>query len=216
MIKCVIFDFDGTLVDSNNIKHQSFFDVTKSLGGAKDILEVVLAAGDFGDRSDIFKYLITQLKLDKDDCKHSASELIGKYTALCEERIAQASEIEGATQVLTLLSKIGMRLSISSATPETTLKKIISLRGLSSKFDKIYGAPSSKEQHIQKISNEWMYSMSEIVYVGDSEVDRKAALRVDCHFVGVGKDYSRFKIKPNMMIRSLSDLPVLINKMTLF
>ena len=43
MIKFVVFDFDGTLVESNEIKRQTFFEVTDYLPGAKPLMDEVLS-----------------------------------------------------------------------------------------------------------------------------------------------------------------------------
>jgi len=48
MIKCVIFDFDGTLVKSNEIKIRVFYEVTKDLVGADSILDKILSRPSTG------------------------------------------------------------------------------------------------------------------------------------------------------------------------
>ena len=213
MIRCIVFDFDGTLVLSNDIKHQSFFEVTNHLTGAKKILEMALSDPSFGDRYTIFQYLSEQLSYKASNLEVKASVLAEDYTILCEQKIIQAPEVMGATQVLSELSNRKIKMMISSATPEKTLQKIVYLRGMDTMFDKIYGAPDSKEQHLNDIFESSGYVPTEVVYVGDSEVDRKAALNVGCYFIGIGKDCSRFNVKPTILIDSLKNLPFFIGKL---
>ena len=61
MVKCVVFDFDGTLVGSNEIKRRTFYEVTKNLVDADILLDKILSSPDSGDRYDIFDTLIIGL-----------------------------------------------------------------------------------------------------------------------------------------------------------
>ena len=54
MIKCIVFDFDGTLVKSNKIKHQLFFEVAKAHGGTDCIVDDVIKEKAGEDRYAIF------------------------------------------------------------------------------------------------------------------------------------------------------------------
>ena len=42
MYKCAIFDFDGTLVQSNEIKKETFYEVTQNFSGVSSILDKIL------------------------------------------------------------------------------------------------------------------------------------------------------------------------------
>lgn len=212
MISGVIFDFDGTLVDSNEIKRQSFFDTTNHLPGARGFIEEMLSDPFFGDRYKIFNCLSEQLNSCNSGLDIDACALAASYTEKCEQEIANAPEVNGATQALDELSCMSIKVAVSSATPEFTLKKILTLRGLDSKVDLVLGAPETKEQHIEKIAKYFACDVSEMIYVGDSEVDRIAAENTGCHFIGVGEDDLRFDSKPALLMGSLNCLPELVRK----
>jgi len=63
MIKCVVFDFDGTLVKSNEIKRRVFYEVTEDIVDAVPVLDELFSVPDSGDRYNIFDLLIKNLKL---------------------------------------------------------------------------------------------------------------------------------------------------------
>jgi phosphoglycolate phosphatase-like HAD superfamily hydrolase len=204
MIKCVVFDFDGTLIESNEIKRRTFYEVTKNLVDADILLDKILSYPDSGDRYDIFDTLIIELKLDR-EVFVSASKLSDSYTKICEYEISRAPEIKGAVKTIKELRSLGVKIFISSATPEITLQKIIDMRGWKDMINMALGSPDSKIDHLQTILTKNKYSISEVVYVGDSEVDRDAALLVGCRFVGIGKDWSRFSSKPSTLLNTLEN-----------
>ena len=204
MVKCVVFDFDGTLVKSNEIKRRAFYEVTKNLVDAGILLDKILSYPDSGDRYDIFDTLIIELKLVR-EVFVSASKLSDSYTKICEYEISRAPEIKGAVKTIKELRSLGVKIFISSATPEITLQKIIDMRGWKDMINMALGSPDSKIDHLQTILTKNKYSISEVVYVGDSEIDRDAALLVGCRFVGIGKDWSRFSSKPSTLLNTLEN-----------
>ena len=204
MIKCVIFDFDGTLVKSNEIKIRVFYEVTKDLVGADSILDKILSRPSTGDRYSVFDLLIADLNLSINSFV-DASQLLNSYTSICENEISRAPETKGAKKTLEELKKIGTKVVISSATPKDTLKKIVDMRGWMGMIDIVLGSPNSKFDHIQTILEKNKYSISDIVYVGDSEVDREAALSVGCKFIAIGVDWSRFISRPDTILENLEN-----------
>ena len=205
MIKCAIFDFDGTLVDSNNIKFETFFQVTKNIPNSKKLLERILQEQS-GDRYAIFKSLSNRLyrkyKISVND-----KNLCDEYTSICEAKVSSAQSIKGSKDSLEKLKLMDLKLFVSSATPEETLVNIINKRGISHFFDGIFGAPNTKEMHIDHVMKLFDSNSSEVIYIGDSEADRVAANMSNCHFIGIGHDSSRFLIKPPILLKSLQDLP---------
>ncbi len=204
MVKCVVFDFDGTLVKSNEIKRRTFYEVTKNLVDADIVLDKIFSSPDSGDRYDIFDTLIMELKLDR-EVFVSASKLSDSYTKICEYEISRAPEIKGVVKTIKELRSLGVKVFISSATPENTLQKIIAMRGWKGIIDKAFGSPDSKADHLQKISAHFKFLQSEIIYVGDSEIDKNAASSIGCKFVGIGRDWSRFRSKPPIFLDTLEN-----------
>ena len=99
-----------------------------------------------------------------------------------------------------------LKIFISSATPIRTLKKIIIMRGWEELFDDIFGYPDSKESHLRRILKINNYKSSEVVYIGDSDIDQRTATVVGCKFIGIGLNHKRFIKKPDTLMNNLNNL----------
>lgn len=214
IIHCAIFDFDGTLVDSNQIKYDAFLKVTAELPGAKEILEDILSDPDFGDRYAVFKYLEEFLPVVRQS-GFDGDMLAKRYTRVCTDAIIIAPEMPGASEAIRKLTDMGLLMAISSATPERDLCEIVNSRGIASYFDEIMGGPRSKVEHVREIMGKYGLDPSEIIYVGDSETDRLTALEIGCGFVGVGNSSERFEKVPTILIDNLGVIAGQINQQKL-
>ena len=112
-VRAFIFDFDGTLVDSNDVKQSAFFAVTAGIAGTASILERILAEPDPGDRYDIFQKLVSELGGNQLD----AGRLVDAYGAFCEREILDLLKTYRIMPLLDGLAARGYAPFIASATP---------------------------------------------------------------------------------------------------
>ncbi len=206
MVRCAVFDFDGTLVHSNAIKYQTFIEVVSAIpNGARIMVRVLERAGGH-DRYWIFRAFAQAL-----DGTFDALELVNRYTQLCEERISAAPEVAGAIDSLEQLHREGVLLFVNSATPQSALAALVRLRGLDSLLNGSYGAPASKHENLTMILSSNGISPQDAVVVGDGESDRASAERVGCRFVAVENEYNDFIRQPVCRIPNLTRLPEVIS-----
>lgn len=212
MICCVVFDFDGTLVDSNAIKYDSFLDVAGELPGGVETMAAVIDRQAHATRYEIFDYFVADMHVPHLQRVALSCEMAAKYTALCYSEISKAADIAGVQVALGRLAEKGVRLFVSSATPIEPLRAIIRARGWHEIFDDVYGAPASKETHIRQILSDGGWVPEELVYVGDSDADAIAASEVGCGFIGVCLDgkQGRFSKQPEQHVATMEMLPNLI------
>ena len=71
--------------------------------------------------------------------------------------------------------------------------QIIKARKIEKYFEKIYGSPASKIDHIKKIIRLYQFDNKDIIYIGDSKSDKIAAESSDIRFVGIINKYEKFK-----------------------
>ena len=180
-IKIWVFDFDGTLVDSNLIKRNCFFEVVKDdPNGAKLMCSVLLKNN--GDRATIFdKYCAIR----EDFCGRS-NDLLSQYSNLVNRRVAEAQEVPGAVDFLEKLRKSNVKIVLSSATPINDLITVLDMKSWRKKFDLIYGSPSKKSLVIKEQLLRFECLPSEIAVVGDGEDDLNSAWSNGCEFFPIG------------------------------
>lgn len=202
MIRCVSFDFDGTLVQSNEIKRQAFFDATAHLERADGILTDLFGSGFKGDRYQLLGTLADMLYPgDRDMAERVATDCVERYSRQCHERIVACPEVAGASDALRHLHGSDIPCYVNSATPTAYLRQIIEERRLSRWFRGVMGAPAAKPDNLERILSAEGIVPAELVVVGDGEDDRDAARDVGCHFLGIGPAGStRLAETPDLMV----------------
>ena len=185
-LTAVVFDFDGTLVDTNKVKRSGFFEVVATDPQGSETMAAVLDRVT-GDRRKIFEtYLADRLPQHAPSRSQHANELTAAYSYLVDARVAFADEIEGASALLHGLRRAGMRLYLSSATPLDNLQHIIEQRQWTHHFDEIFGAPTPKVDTLRNLVRRHGGQATQIAVVGDGEDDRSSARDVGCAFFPVG------------------------------
>ena len=217
MIRGIVFDFDGTLVDSNDIKLQTFYEVTKTQDPTGSTVNRILKQFPSKDRYGLFHAIVQEL-FTKDltilhqDLEILATQWAEDYTVRCEKAIQNCEEVSGTSETLQWISKQHFPIFINSRTPTTTLKQLVTLRSFHSYVSDIYGAPATKSENLRRIQSHTQAQPKDILFVGDSDDDREAAHEIGCHFIGVVlRDKPRFSgPHPECWITNLYELQPIV------
>ena len=195
----LLFDFDGTLVQSNQIKRDMLFAVAEVLGPeADDLLAEIMAENPHADRFGLYRELLTQLHSENIDA--TVEQLCGDYAERTIDAISQAPEIPGAGEFLRKLAPL-FPLYINSATPEESLRQTLKQRGWDSFFKGIYGRPKSKKDIIDLISEKTGISPEKFLFIGDSEADLEVAMEHGCPFLGIAHEPGwHYDFPPNIPV----------------
>jgi phosphoglycolate phosphatase len=190
MIKCVVFDFDGTLVDSNDIKRETFFEVARPWDTTGEVVAEVFELWPSADRYEKTRRIAEALIERKLLPEHSNAEawgvrLANDYTLCCENAIINCAERPGASAALQELSEMGKLLFVNSGTPTKPLRRLLELRNWARFFHAAYGVEGSKAENLKRIALESGAACHEIVHVGDQGDDWRGAEQFGCHFVAM-------------------------------
>ncbi|MGB0670758.1 MAG: HAD family hydrolase [Rhodospirillales bacterium] len=178
-VRLVAFDFDGTLVDSNSIKRDAFFQVAADFPDGRNAMEKVLTDQASADRFTTFQKFCQMIGQPEKSTSCAQS-----YGALCEAHILEASEPAGLRAFLGLLRERAIPRAICSATPENHLVRLAKIR-FNGCFEVVRGRPDTKPDILRGLAERYGLGCQELLMVGDGPDDYAAANRVGCLFVGM-------------------------------
>lgn len=182
-IEAVIFDFDGVILDSANIKTQAFLELFKEYPEHQQAIKKYHIEHQGITRYRKFEWIHKQL-LGKPYNEEIREKLGREFSELVFEKIMKADAIPGAIEFLESL-KNNIPAYIASGTPDTELSKIIKRRDLTKYFKGAYGSDISKEEAIDRVAEMESINYSEMLFIGDATTDYKAAASRDVPFIAV-------------------------------
>ncbi|MFC2167175.1 HAD family hydrolase [Acidobacteriota bacterium] len=180
--KVIIFDFDGVLLESVDIKDYAFKRLFQDYPEhLEEIMEYHLS-NNATVRFDKFKY-ITENILCKSYDKETEKNLSNIFSDLVFRRLVECPYVTGAKEILDFLQDI-IPIYIASMSPAAELEKILELRKLKKYFKKVYAVPWLKPDAIRDIMDREKMTQEDIVFVGDSDEDLRAAQSMGVFFIG--------------------------------
>ncbi|MBL8089805.1 MAG: HAD family hydrolase [Anaerolineales bacterium] len=203
-IKAILFDFDGVIVDSVNVKTEAFREL---FSNEKEHLQTIL---NFhlanGGMSRFVKFeIIYRDILKKPLTKEFSQELGERFSKLVMQKVIECEYMPGALEFLQKYSK-QIPLFIASGTPQDELKTITAKRGLTNYFKEIHGTPRSKPEIIRDIVERHNIKTKEMPFIGDAINDYKAALETNSPFYGYVLQGNGGFSKDVTIIRSFQEL----------
>ncbi len=209
MIRTLIFDFDGVLVDSNAIKQNAYLHIFKPLNVPAEVVEATIRSHPHADRFGVIRAVLSNRHWLAKESANLLKSLAAQYNELCEESTVKCPEIDGASEILPDLARRYVT-AVNSDTPRKILVRIIRQRGWESWFRAIRGRPESKAQNLHSILADAGTAPRDSLFIGDHQTDWNAAVLVGCHFAGLENSFNDFKSRPPTLIQSLRQLPGLL------
>jgi beta-phosphoglucomutase-like phosphatase (HAD superfamily) len=189
--KQVIFDCDGVILDSNDIKSNAFarslVDEDKEL--VKQFITYHKKNGGVS-RFKKFEYFFKNIKNQK-KYSNSLNNALDRYAKLSFEGLLGSNEIKGVRSMLMLLSDLNIDSFVVSGGEQNEVKAVLKSKHLDHYFKEIYGSPITKEDHLLTIKP------TNSLYFGDAKSDYIAAKKFGMDFIYIsgisdwedGKDF---------------------------
>lgn len=212
MIKNILFDFDGVLAESVNVKTEAFRKLYLPYGDtiANRVVDHHLKNGGVS-RFEKFRLYHAEL-LGIELTEPLLNELTQKFSDLVVESVIQADEVLGASEFLAEYHE-KYKKWIITGTPTEEMKIIARKRKIAHCFVDIFGSPTGKIDWTRHIIATCKIKPEETVFVGDAKSDYAAAQHNGTHFILRLNDDNKhvFKDYSGLIIRDLTELEKTIN-----
>ena len=214
MIQAIIFDFDGVILESADIKTQAFSELFADYPEKqKEIVSYHVRHGGIS-RFVKFNHIYRNI-LGHNLTKENETALGERFSHIVLEKVLRAPFVAGARELLEANGDT-YRFFIASGRPEGERMDMVRSRGVDKYFREIHGSPKKKQDIIHDIMKRYRFLHEEVVYVGDAESDRIAADAAGVHYVERNRERvelssSSYTVKD---MSELGDIIETINKKT--
>ena len=182
MIRGLIFDFDGTLIESNDVKRSVFLSLAIEEESGFEVMQSILEVPNL-DRYEIWKKFATELNKNNE----FASIKVDLFNKKLRRAMRGTPEVAGATNLLKFAHTRGLLTFISSLTPTKELLLEIKRRNWNSFVCKAYGSPNEKSLTLKLVMRDFALAESELLVIGDGADDKESALAHGIKFFNVGE-----------------------------
>lgn len=182
-LDAIIFDFDGVLVESVDVKTDAFAALYAEYG--PDVVKRVVAYHqEHGgiSRFQKFRYFHREF-LGVELTPETEADFGRRFSEMVENAVVAAPWVIGAREFIQAYeNKIPM--FIASGTPDDELNRIVLRKGIQRYFVSAHGSPATKAEIIQRIVTERGLRKERVLMVGDSMTDYQGATEVGVEFIG--------------------------------
>lgn len=182
MIKNILFDFDGVIVESNEIKAWAFYELYKPYGNdvANKVFEYHTQEGGVARQKKFKKY--HKELLNQELSEEQVDALSDRFSKLVVSNVSNAPFVKGIKSFI-INNHSKMHFSIISGTPHTELLKICKALEIDSYFQQICGSPKNKVDWSNDIIDKYNLDKKQTIFIGDATTDLDTANKIDVAFV---------------------------------
>ena len=214
MIKAIIFDVDGVIIESAEVKTKAF---AMLFADYPDKLPEIIAYHQKNagiSRYIKFRYFYEKI-LGQELSTQKEAELGERFSQIVVREILNAPFTPGAIEFLSR-NKDRYHFFIASGTPEQELQNIIAQRQLSHFFRGIYGTPKQKDDIIEDILDRYSFQKKEVVFIGDAESDRASAEKEGIFFIARISSGNEQLQDCRWKVNDLTELDTILNNISLY
>lgn len=184
-MKAIIFDFDGVIAESVDVKTSAFRELFKDHPEIVGDVEKFHLENGGMSRYDKFRYIYKNM-LKEPLSDERFDELCRKFHAMVVDKVVEVPYVKGAIELLDMC-KGRYPMYIVSGTPVEEMIEVVQRRRINDYFVEVYGSPVSKTELINRIIKNGGYDRDKVLFIGDSHNDLIAAEETGVIFFARGK-----------------------------
>lgn len=206
MNKGIIFDFDGVVCDSVNVKAEAFATMYHAHGDDV-VAKVVKYHHVHGgiSRYEKFRYYHKEL-LGIALTDEEVMKMGDEFSSIALQKVIDSPYLPGVLDFIKMQHKQA-DLFICTGTPESEILIILKKKNLTQYFTGIFGAPKSKADIIREIMLRYHKTPEQLEFFGDAMTDYKAAMETNVKFIGVYSTTTAFP-EGTVVINDFSSLVI--------
>jgi HAD superfamily hydrolase (TIGR01549 family) len=169
--RAVVFDLDGTLLDSMTFAPKAYADTIRARGGPSLSAEHVVAAWHIGPTPVVLAHFLRRgIFADDIECFHDYFEAAA----------ASVRAFPAVVEMLDALNDKGYRLGVYTTATRRAATRMLATAGLAARFSTVIGGDEVSEPKPAPIGLELAcgrlrVDVADAAYVGDAEVDLRCA-----------------------------------------
>lgn len=179
--KVIVFDFDGTLVNSKQVKIDAYYE---AFSFDRQEHEAILTK-TLEEYPDLNRYDTIQKVIARTNTTIAYDSVLGRYNTIVDLKISTAPFLDFAYEILSVLHTHQVKLFLSSNTPMDILGAIADAKNIHHFFEKLSGYPRDKTANLREIMAHYPYEAGSYLVVGDGESDKMSAHSNDVDFFAV-------------------------------
>jgi len=181
-LRAIVFDFDGVILESTDIKTDAFCALFSDLDPALQSRVREHHLANLGISRFVKFEWIYQNLLGRPLHEAERLQLGERFTAIALRKVLDCPFVPGAEAALRALSP-RYPLFVASGTPQAELDQIVLARGLGGYFAEVWGSPSEKHDILADIGARYRLDRRQILFIGDGSSDERAARAAGVEFL---------------------------------
>ena len=183
-LQSILFDFDGVIVDSEDIRVMGFKEIFKNEKQANidKLIEYHLQNGGIS-RYEKFKWYYKHIL--KEPIENDTIDRLGeRFKRLMLNNMSNKKILINETlDFIKYISRI-IPIHVVSGSDQAELREICRMLNIDEYFTSITGSPKKKSILIKNLLKKYAYDSSKVIYIGDSLIDLKSSKSNKLTFIG--------------------------------
>jgi phosphoglycolate phosphatase-like HAD superfamily hydrolase len=189
--KVILWDFDGVLMNSNEIRDLGFEKVLSSYP-KHEVEELMIYHRKNGGLSRYVKFrYFFEVVRSEEVTDQKINELAEAFSIVMKELLVDSSLLIQDSLGFVEQNALIKTMHIVSGSDQIELRYLCQKMNIENYFKSIHGSPTPKKQLVKEIIEQHSYDKSEIILIGDSINDYEAAQENNIAFCGYNNELLR-------------------------